>query len=52
MVDQRTVVRRIQNGGTTRDPGDKEDYQEALQEYSRGRVSKTGAEIEAIVEAD
>ena len=40
------------HGGPTRAPGGDEDSQEALQEDRRGRVSKTGAEIEALVEAD
>ena len=38
--------------GPTRSLGGDEDSQETVQEDRRGRVSKTGADIEALVEAD
>ena len=40
------------HGGPTRAPVFVKDSQEVLEEYRRGRVSKTGSEIEALVEAD
>ena len=40
------------HGGPTRAPVFVKDSQEVLEEYRRGRVSMTGADIEALVKAD